>query len=80
MPWIDVDHAAVTGMAGSVTTSFTIAAAAKLPTRDGSRANVRVWRRSRQVIIGGPAPEGFSLAEYGARIAGAIDAAKERQP
>ena len=67
-------------MAASVTTSFTIAAGAKLPVRDGSRANVRVWRRSRQVIIGGPAPKGLSLAEYGACIANAIDAAKERQP
>ncbi len=80
VPWTDVDHAAVTGIAGSVTTSFTIAAGAKLPVSDGSRGNVRVWRRSRQVIIGGPAPTGPSLAEYGACIANAIDAAKERQP
>ena len=72
VPWTHVDHAEVVGLYGNVFTTLCLTRHGKLPTRDGSRANVRVSKRGSAVRIGGPAPRGMDLEQYGASLAAAI--------
>ena len=59
-----------------VCTDFFFKADAVLPARDGSRANVKLSLRRRQLSIRGPAPRGISLETYGNQIGAAIEAAQ----
>lgn len=71
VPWAAVEYATVVGIYGVITTSFVFKDGAPVPERDGTRANVKV--RKRTVLIVGPAPRGMSLEEYGALLASGIE-------
>ena len=79
VPWTHVDHAEVVGLYGNVFTTLCLTRHGRLPTRDGSRANVRVSKRSRAVHIGGPAPRDMDLGQYGASLAAAIDGVRRQR-
>jgi len=78
VPWMGIDHAAVSDDP-IVCTDFFFKPNAALPVRDRSRANVHVARRRRQVSIRGPAPRGMTLEAYAAIIGGAIEAAQSAE-
>ena len=63
-----------------VVTDFFFKATAVLPVRDGSRANVQLSKRRRQLSIRGPKPRGMSLESYAERIGTAIAAANDLGP